>query len=97
MNRVKAKELALIAVATGLLTFEAIAVMGAAAVVGGVRHQVARPAVRLVTVTRENRSERVIERAMSRRARAIKASSTSECCTEEAVRNAVAAAVKAAL
>ena len=94
MNRVKIRALALIGVATGLLALEAIALGGAAMVVSGVRHRVAQPGVRVVTVTPESRRDRVVSRSVHRRVQATK---VSECCTKNQVRDAVVSAVEAAL
>lgn len=98
MNRMKIRALALIGVATGLLALEAIALGGAAMVVSGVRGRAAQPGMRAVTVVQESRRERVVSRAVQRRAQAIGAS---ECCAKsqarDAVTTAVTAAVKAAL
>jgi len=68
MKRVKVKELALIAIASGLLAFEAIVLVGAVLVVSGVRHRVAQPHLRVITVMQDSRRDRVVARSSHRRA-----------------------------
>lgn len=91
MNRARVKEWTLIAVATGLLAFEAIALMGAAKVLAGVRERVGEPRVRVMTVERIR--DRVAVRTLHRHTRTTKACDR---CADQ-VRDAVEAAVRAAL